>query len=222
MKKRILAAIVLVLCVIGLARIFIPQTDHGNAEQARQTSTNIKKKPKKVVHKKSQAALARPYADPKDLRPEGTWNKKSEKRAYPSLKDKQDIVIRVSLKGNRVYILKKGRVVYTMLSTAGIYKNGKSLTPTGQFKIRAGRGDNFFNDSLNEGANNWVSWDPNDSNVYLFHSVPTTAYGNYNLKEAKKLGRTQGSHGCIRLSIPDSKWLEQNVQAGTKVIIEDE
>ncbi len=66
-----------------------------------------------------------------------------------------------------------------------------------------------------------MSWDPEDANVYLFHSVPTMALGDYNLKEAKKLGRTQGSHGCIRLSVPDSRWLMEHAQPGTKVIIKD-
>ena len=47
------------------------------------------------------------------------------------------------------------------------------------------------------------------------------ALGDYNLKEAKKLGRTQGSHGCIRLSVPDSRWLMEHAQPGTKVIIKD-
>lgn len=219
MKKRILLAIVLVLCLIGLARICIPQNNNDQADQARQTQVH-KKKHKKI--KKSPAELARPYKDPKDLVPEGTWNKKSESKKYPDISNKKDIVIRVSLKGNRVYIIKKGRVVYTMLSTAGIFKHGKSLTPTGTFKIRQGRGDNFFNQGLNEGANNWVSWDPDDSNVYLFHSVPTKADNRYNLKEAQKLGRTQGSHGCVRLSVPDSRWFMKHVKPGTKVIIENE
>ena len=58
-------------------------------------------------------------------------------------------------------------------------------------------------------------------NVYLFHSVPTKGDGSYNMKEAAKLGRTQGSHGCIRLSVPDSKWLMDNIPDGTKVVIKD-
>jgi lipoprotein-anchoring transpeptidase ErfK/SrfK len=51
--------------------------------------------------------------------------------------------------------------------------------------------------------------------------VPTKGDGSYNMKEAAKLGRTQGSHGCIRLSVPDSKWLMDNIPDGTKVVIKD-
>ena len=146
--------------------------------------------------------------------------KKSEIKKYPKIKpNEQDLTLRVSLKGNRTYLLRKGKVLYTMLSTGGIYKKGKSLTPTGTYKIQNGRGDSFFNYNLGEGANNWTSWSPD--NVYLFHSVPTKADYSYNLKEAAKLGRTQGSHGCIRLSVPDSKWLMDNIPDGTKVVIKD-
>ena len=146
--------------------------------------------------------------------------KQKKNKKHPKLSPiEKDLTLRVSLEGNRTYLLRKGKVIYTMLSSGGIYKKGKSLTPTGTYTIQAGRGDSFFNYELNEGANNWTSWSPD--NVYLFHSVPTKADGNYNMKEAAKLGRTQGSHGCIRLSVPDSKWLMDNIPDGTKVVIKD-
>jgi len=40
--------------------------------------------------------------------------------------------------------LKNGKVAYTMLSTAGVYKHGKSATPTGTYRIQEGRGESFF------------------------------------------------------------------------------
>lgn len=212
MKKRILIAIIIILGVVGLAKVCIPKEDaSSNVAKTSQSS-----KPRRQL---SEAEKARPYKDPKDLAPEGSWNKKSEKKKYPSVSNPKDIVVRVSLKGNRTYIIKRGRIVYTMLSTAGVFKKGKSLTPTGTYTIQDSKGDSFFNYNLNEGANNWTSWDPD--NVYLFHSVPTKDDGQYNMKEAKKLGRTQGSHGCVRLSVPDSKWFMNHIQPGTKVIIEN-
>lgn len=215
MKKYIIGTIAALLLVVGLAKISIPKS---NAQNSSAQTSKVSKK----TETKSEAEKARPYKDPKDLRPEGSWKKSSEKKAYPKLTGNEELTLRVSLKGNRVYLLRNGKVIYTMLSTGGLYnKKGKSATPTGTYEIRDGRGDNFFNQGLNEGANNWVSWDPDDANVYLFHSVPTTADGEYNLKEAKKLGKTQGSHGCIRLSVPDSKWLMENIPTGTKVVIKD-
>lgn len=216
--KSIIAIIASFICVLLLAKFCIVKNDptEQNSE-AKKTKIVTKKK----QHAKTAAELARPYKDPKDLAKEGSWQVKSEKKAYPKLTNASNLTLRVSLKGNRVYVLKNGKPVYTMLATAGKFKDGKSATPTGTFQIRSGRGDNFFNQGLDEGANNWVSWDPDDSNVYLFHSVPTTTDGSYNLTEAKKLGKTQGSHGCVRLSVPDSKWLMENAPVGTKVIIKN-
>lgn len=37
-------------------------------------------------------------------------------------------------------------------------------------------------------------------------------------KEAKKLG-VKASHGCIRLAIPDAKWIYENIPQHTKVVI---
>lgn len=208
MKKRLVIALILVLAVIGLAKVSIPK------EQA-----NTQPKTHKVK-KVSTAEAARPYADPSDLRKEGTWKKKSEAKPYPKINNKKGLVIRVSLKGNRVYVVKNKKVIYTMLSTAGTYVNGKSYTPTGTFWIRSDCGTDFFNPKLNEGAKDWRSWDK--KNLYLFHSVPTKKNGKFNIEKAKKLGKTQDSHGCIRLSLPDAKWFMKNIPVGTKVIIKDE
>lgn len=225
MKKNIVigvASIVIAFgAIIGLAKACAPKSDVSQEAATTQTKAKTKAtKPKKKAKKIDDGALYRPYRDPKDLRKAGTWKKKSEIKKYPKIKpNEQDLTLRVSLKGNRTYLLRKGKVLYTMLSTGGIYKKGKSLTPTGTYKIQNGRGDSFFNYNLGEGANNWTSWSPD--NVYLFHSVPTKADGNYNMKEAAKLGRTQGSHGCIRLSVPDSKWIMNHIPDGTKVVIKD-
>ena len=225
MKKNIVigvASIVIAFgAIIGLAKACAPKSDASQEAATTQTKAKTKAtKPKKKAKKIDDGALYRPYRDPKDLRKAGTWKKKSEIKKYPKIKpNEQDLTLRVSLKGNRTYLLRKGKVLYTMLSTGGIYKKEKSLTPTGTYKIQNGRGDSFFNYNLGEGANNWTSWSPD--NVYLFHSVPTKADGNYNMKEAAKLGRTQGSHGCIRLSVPDSKWIMNHIPDGTKVVIKD-
>ena len=178
----------------------------------------------KIVEQEQKPRIARkekfwPYKDPKDLRPEGTWKKKSEKKKYPDLAKVKKLWIRVSLKGNRTYIMSGKKPIYTMLSTGGLYHKGKSDTPTGTFHIQEERGQEFYNYELNEGARYYVSW--KNHGVYLFHSVPTKANGKIDLKEAKKLGKTQGSHGCVRLSLPDAEWLMNTVPYGTKVVIKN-
>lgn len=179
-----------------------------NTTQSSKVKTKNKKSEKKFLL----------YKDPTDLEKEGTWQKQSEKKPHPNLAKVKDLWIRVSLKGNRTYIMSGKKPIYIMLSTAGMFnKNGKSDTPVGTYHIEEERGQQFFNQKLNEGAMNYVSW--HQHGVYLFHSVPTLKNKSVNIKEAEKLGKTAASHGCIRLSIPDSKWLMRTVPYGTKVVI---
>lgn len=149
------------------------------------------------------------------------YQKSSETKPYPDLTKVKDFWVKVDLKKNRTYLYDGKKVIYTMYSTGGIYKKDpktgkkKSMTPTGTFHVQQERGETFYNMALQEGANYYVSW--LNHGVYLFHSVPTKADGSYDKKEAAKLGKSTGSHGCIRLSIPDAQWMFQNLPVGTKV-----
>ena len=174
---------------------------------------------------KSKATAKDSSSEDSNMRTPIDWQKSSETIPSPDLSKVKDLWVKVSLKGNRTYLYDGSKIIYTMYSSGGVYqkdaKTGKmkSATPTGTFYVQAERGDSFFNQELGEGANYYVSW--LNHGEYLFHSVPTKADGSYNLKEAAKLGKSTGSHGCIRLSVPDAKWMEQNLPEGTKVVIAD-
>jgi lipoprotein-anchoring transpeptidase ErfK/SrfK len=53
--------------------------------------------------------------------------------------------------------------------------------------------------------------------VYLFHTVPTDKAGNYISAAAALLGTASDSHGCVRLSIPDARWINENARVGMRV-----
>lgn len=84
-------------------------------------------------------------------------------------------------------------------------------TPTGSFTTQE-KGDWFFSDKYNQGGKYWTQI----VGDILFHSVPfgrdKTTVLDYTLNEP-------ASHGCIRLSIADSKWIYNNIPKGSKVII---
>lgn len=85
MKKYIIATIVGLLCIVGLAKVCSPASSTTQDNQAQKNKVEHKKsKPKKT---KSQAELARPYKDPKDLRKAGSWKSRSEKKKYPDISD---------------------------------------------------------------------------------------------------------------------------------------
>lgn len=164
-----------------------------------------------VVRKKTKY---QPYADPIDMRKmSGTyWKKSSEtKTKYPSLKHVKDLNLRVSILGNRVYVRSGKKVLYTMYASAGRIENGKSLTPTGTYHTDSYHQYRFSSAYYPVG---WIG------QLYLFHSVPTHEWSKtFIKKEAKKVGKKPASHGCIRLTVSDAKWLHYHVPYRTKVIV---
>lgn len=175
---------------------------------------------------KEKAAAAKKRAAKSVMRTPINWKESSEKVPYPNLNNVKNFWIKVALLKNRTYLMSGNKVIYTMYCSGGLFhkdsNTGKMVsdTPTGTYQIQPERGQSFFNNSLNEGANYWVSW--KDNGVYLFHTVPTKKDGSYNVLEAEKLGKQPASHGCIRLSVPDAKWMMQNLKVGTKVVVQND
>lgn len=121
-------------------------------------------------------------------------------------------LIYVNLSSQKVFVYSgktnKWSLEKTMPCSSGI--EGYE-TPKGVFDI-TDRGDWFFSDKYNDGAKYWVQFKGN----YLFHSLPfkddKSTITDYTLGKA-------ASHGCIRLSVEDAKWIYDNISDKTKVII---
>lgn len=140
------------------------------------------------------------------------WMKPSQNKPYPDVKQHPNMWMKVNLKKQRVYLMDGNSALYTMRCSSG--KNG--ATPTGTYHIENIRGEHFYTPSEKMGGNYYVAWKGND---FLFHSVPVDKNGHYIAKEAKKLGHP-ASHGCVRLSVADAKWVYENIPVGTKVVIQ--
>lgn len=191
---------------------------------------------KQVLHKPANA----PYYDPADMRAKtgNYYFKSSEKRAYPNLAKYKNLWIRVSILGNRTYIMSGNKAVYTMYSSAGQfeYSNGvyQSDTPRGTFHLKAAYGPSFMS-ADGVGGRYYLTYYGSD---YLFHSVPINNYGSgvyYNgyhygyggvgsAAHLTVLGTKPDSHGCIRLSLSDAHWLYNqrlagHLKVGTKIVI---
>lgn len=109
-----------------------------------------------------------------------------------------------------VTVYRGKQVLRTMKASSG---KSKTPTPRGIFRVYD-RGYAFYSYKFREGAYYWLRF----KGPFLFHSVP---FGpDYRIKpdEAAKLGQPS-SHGCIRLSVVDAKWLYQNIANRTQVII---
>lgn len=135
--------------------------------------------------------------------------------AYPDITAAKNLWVDVSIADQRVYIKDGEKTLYTMVASTGIV--GKE-TPKGTFTIEPERGKWFFAQRFQQGAHYWVSFLGHGK--FLFHSVPMDKLGNVIPEEALKLGKT-ASHGCVRLSVADAKWMFNNIPTGAKVVIRD-
>lgn len=191
--RQLLVIVVLVIAAgVGISRIFHKVT---NTATVRTTQT----------------AAKQPSAEAKTI----NWREPSEDKAYPNLKQHPNARLDVDTGRQRVYVKDGSQVLYTMYCSTGTGK--KNGTPHGTFAIQEERGKFFYNQSSGEGAKYWVSW--KDHGIYLFHTVPTDANGNYIKSEAEELGKSAASHGCVRLSVADAKWVYNNVPTGMKVVV---
>lgn len=126
-----------------------------------------------------------------------------------------------SLTSYLVYVNLAEQITYVYTGSANNWSLEKSFicstgideeaTPTGIYDVRE-RGEWFYSDKYEQGGKYWVQF----MGDYLFHSVP------YNEDQSEVVDTTLGtpaSHGCIRLKTNDAKWLYDNVDSGTKIII---
>ena len=124
-----------------------------------------------------------------------------------------DYLINVDLTNQNIKIFEDGNLIKQMICSTGAFGSQNTETPLGKFKIQV-RGEEFFNTSLNEGAKYYLQF----FGDYLIHSTPVDENGNTIEKEVEKLG-SPASHGCIRVSMDDAKWLYDNIPDGGEVFI---
>jgi lipoprotein-anchoring transpeptidase ErfK/SrfK len=125
----------------------------------------------------------------------------------------KEFKILVDTNKQRVYIYdkKSGALYKEFICSTGL--DGETETVKGDFEIQD-RGYSFYNPKYGDGAYYWVRF----YKTYLFHSVPFDKKERIIEAEAAKLGE-KASHGCIRLSLENSKWFYDNIPRGTEVTV---
>ncbi len=137
--------------------------------------------------------------------------------AYPILSNNEHVWIDVSISQQLVYIFNGNHLLYTMITSSGIDTNPNTSTPLGVYHVQPYSGTWFYAAQYQEGAQYWVSWLGNG--VFLFHSVPEDQNHKLLVNIAAELGHP-ASHGCFHLTIPDAKWIYDNINTGTTVVVE--
>lgn len=128
------------------------------------------------------------------------------------ISSKTNFLVFVNIAEQKTYVYEGSEnnwdLAKTFICSTGI--EGKE-TPVGVFTVQT-RAPWFFSPKYGQGGKYYVQFMGN----YLFHSIPFDA--DKTTISDSTLG-VPSSHGCIRLAVEDSKWLYDNVQNGTKIII---
>lgn len=128
-------------------------------------------------------------------------------------------VLKVSVKDQRVYAYAPDAngeytdLVRTMVCSTG---RNSSPTPTGTFQDSTGPGARWHYFTK---FNCWAQYAYYIQGDIMFHSVLYgSREGKVTQSSVNHLG-SKASHGCVRLSVEDAKWIWTNCPANTKVIV---
>lgn len=212
----------------GYSVMFVHRAEQQNAvKMAKQAKRDAKMKKKQSRLKEDQKKRARKPVE---------WSKSSLTGDYPDLspyrhykKKKNKVWLDVSVRKQRVYVMQGQYRLYTMYASIG--KNydrtqGYQRTPTGTFKLQKQHGTGYYDATKGYGAKYWTSFEGHGA--YRFESVPFDKDGKIIKKQAKRLGSTSvtkkhniRNYGSIRLTVPDAKWLQENISPKTRVVVHD-
>ena len=141
--------------------------------------------------------------------------KKLSKQIKKQKKDKNAYLIKVNRAASCVTVYAKdGDKGYTIPVVAFVCSAGQA-TPTGTFKLK----DKLRWHELMGPC--WGQWCEHLTDDILFHSVYYNKENDnksLSVSAYNKLG-TMASHGCVRLTAGDAKWIFDNCAVGTKVTI---
>lgn len=204
-----LAVIFLLTCASLV--YFLTEMNESNYVQSQTVQSQDKQAAESTESTTTESSSAEEEVSNKDL-----WNQPTNGE-YPQLseEEKSKLKVEVSIADQKVYIKKDNQTIYTMICSTGDDSQESTKTPTGEFTIEEERGESFHEEGTGT-CYNWVSF--SGHGVYLFHSIPMESTDKVNAAEAEKFG-TPASHGCIRLSMPDSQWFFNTIVTGTAVSI---
>lgn len=121
-------------------------------------------------------------------------------------------LINVNLDNQKTYVYKRKNNNWNLVRTCPCSTGipGED-TPCGSFYTQE-KGNWFFSEKFQQGGKYWTQI----TGDILFHSVPFSkdkkTILDYTLNKP-------ASHGCIRLSVDDAKWIYSNIPRGSKIII---
>ena len=206
MKKKIIIAVITIVCIIALICVlaFAGKTDssqtaeESGSEAGSETETEIEAE----TETESETETETTTADPETLI---DFDAEYPYIIYVNISLNRVVVYAIDYDGN-YSIPYLGFVCSTGLE--------EGTTPTGTYTIS----DQYEWRALDGGV--YGQYASRICGSVLFHSVPYTAMSKDTLEteEYNKLGEA-ASLGCVRLTVADAKWIYDNCSPGTTVVM---
>ena len=158
-----------------------------------------------------------------DLEQTGVADENTQRTLFNTAAKKSDrpshmYQLKISVADQRVYAYKwvngsYSKLVRTMKCSTGTTSDP---TPLGTFKAGGPAGRWYYFTKFDC----WAQYAYRISGPYLFHSVLYSEKDTSTLRQSSvnNLGR-RASHGCVRLTVEDAKWIYNNCPAGTTVTV---
>ena len=141
------------------------------------------------------------------------WIKKNDYNLIGKINKKTSYNVEIDITDQKVIVYKGDKILRKMACSTGIIGDQDTETPLGIFAVQD-KGPSFFSPKYNQGAKYYIKFFAN----YLIHSVPTDQKGNIIEEESIKLGSAV-SHGCVRVSMENAKWMYDIIPKGSTVFI---
>lgn len=141
----------------------------------------------------------------------------AKKCADPNARYPYKLIVDVS--EQRVYVYEYSNGAYTKLKARFVCSTGTKANPTPLGTYRSTERIDEWHYFVD--YNCWAQYAYRIVGRYYFHSVLFKEKGGSPTSSSvRNLGR-RASHGCVRLSVADAKWIYNNCPKGTAVVVRD-
>lgn len=137
-------------------------------------------------------------------------------RPMPARRPKVRIAsVVVDLDSQTAFVYARSRRLITSIPVStGLWDS----TPTGSFRVFSKSAQTFYTPSPSERMRWMVRFTKGRQGGNIgFHGIPYRVTEQGEVPFPTPIGRAPSSHGCVRMRVPDAKWLFDNIAVGTPV-----
>lgn len=125
--------------------------------------------------------------------------------------------VRVVLDEQRVYVYSRSR---RLIATMPVSTGTDDSTPVGSFRVFSKSKDTYYAPNPRERMRWMTRFTVGRQGGNIgFHGIPYRVTKSGEVPFETPLGRAPSSHGCVRMSVADARWIFENLSMGSTVSV---